>query len=91
MNISKNSPIQGEIVGNKIVFSVDINKKYLGKRVTYFVIMKNRIGNSPLNAGSVLLPKINQVNSINNVLVSCKKGSVIRTFQAKECPPGWTN
>lgn len=91
LNISKNSPIQGEIVGNKIVFSVDINKKYLGKRVTYFVIMKNRIGNSPLNSGSVLLPKINQVNSINNVLVSCKKGSVIRTFQAKECPPGWTN
>ena len=89
LGIPQNKPLQGEIVGNRIFFNKNISQKYLGKRVTVNIILQNDFGKSPLFVNSFVIPK--QVDLYKNqILISCKKGNTIRTFQAKDCPPGWT-
>ena len=88
LGISQNKPISGEIVGNKVIFSINVEKKYLGKRVNAYVYLKNQLGTSPTAKIEISLPK--SVIPTTKEIISCKKGATIRTFQSKECPPGWT-
>ena len=93
LGITKAKPIKGEIIGNKIAFSLPIKQRQLGSNVRYEIFTSNSIGTSPISAGSHRIPKL-QVGKIPSIpvqtkTVSCRKGNSIRTFAASKCPPGW--
>lgn len=94
LGVKSSKPLVGELIGNKIIFTIPIKQKNIGKQYEYKIYTKNEIGNSktatgrakvPAPRSTITLPKQPQVQST----ISCLKGSVLRTFLATKCPPGW--
>ncbi len=94
LGIKKSKPVAGELIGNKVIFTIPIKQRNFGKKYAYQIYTENKVGSSKLVNGSanvpnprsaVVVPKQPPVQST----ISCVKGTVLRTFIAKTCPPGW--
>ena len=94
LGIKKAKPIEGEVIGNKIVFTVPIKQRNFGKQYVYQIYTKNEIGSSKLVTGQAKVPNPRAAITAPKqppvqTTISCLKGTVLRTFLAKSCPPGW--
>lgn len=94
MGITKNKPLAGEIIGNKLVFSVPVKSKNLGQQYEYKIFTRNQIGDSKSVQAKAKIPRPASIPKVTQPkaeakTISCLKGTVLRTFLAKTCPPGW--
>jgi hypothetical protein len=90
----------GQISDSKANFEISINDRYAGKKGTLQIVSKNEVGeSSPLNL-PVTGPKVKSKPVAVKTLapkpvtraqeITCLKGATKRTFQALDCPPGYT-
>jgi hypothetical protein len=94
LGIKKSKPIAGELIGNKIVFTIPIKQRNLGKQYAYQIYTENVVGSSKLVTGRAKIPAPKTAMVVPKqppvqTTISCLKGTVLRTFLAKTCPPGW--
>lgn len=94
LGVKSSKPIVGELIGNKVIFTVPIKQKNLGKQYEYKIYTKNEIGDSKTITGKVKVPAPKPTMTIPKqpqvqTTISCIKGTVLRTFLATKCPPGW--
>lgn len=93
LGITKAKPALGEFVGNKVVFSLPVNSKNFGQLITYDIYTKNSAGVSPSARATAKLPKLSGVGTPPKTppmnTITCTRGTVLRTFAATKCPPGW--
>ena len=100
--ITKQKPIIGQITGNKASFEMAVNSKYAGKKGTLQILNRNAVGESEALKIPVTAPKVKAkpvaVKTIapkpptqpRQSLITCLKGATKRTFEATDCPPGYT-
>lgn len=93
LGISSSKPIKGELLNNSAAFFIPLSANDLTKKIDLNVYTSNKIGKSSVATGSFGLavpksPAFNQSNP-NTATVICSKGTTIRTFASKICPPGW--
>jgi hypothetical protein len=98
--VPKSKAIVGQISDSKANFEISINDRYAGKKGTLQIVSKNEVGeSSPLNL-PVTGPKVKSKPVAVKTLapkpvtraqeITCLKGATKRTFQALDCPPGYT-
>ena len=98
--VPKSKAISGQISDSKANFEISINDKYAGKKGTLQIVSKNEVGeSSPLNL-PITGPKVKSKPVAVKTLapkpdtrvqqITCLKGATKRTFQALDCPPGYT-
>jgi hypothetical protein len=93
LGLKNSKPSTGEIVGNKILFSIPVSANKVGKKISYSIYTANKIGKSPLISKTYVIPGLPSAPSIQKPTstISCSKGALLRTFVSTACPPGWRN
>lgn len=98
IEISPKKPLEGEIIGSRVLFDIPIKKGMLGRTLPFTVYLQNGSGKSSPVQSSVTLPSAPKIDPSQAIIPSqpkvpktvfCKKGNITRTFAADSCPPGW--
>jgi len=97
LGITKNRAIDGDLVGEKVIFEVPIKSSMAGKKYPVTVFLANEKGESkPLN-GTVSVPAPPKIVVPPTVLPTkqtkatiCVRASQTRAFEGTSCPLGWT-
>jgi hypothetical protein len=92
LGVKSTKAIVGEIVGNKILYSIPVSASKAGKKISYSLYTLNKSGRSPLVTKSYSIPGLPSAPTIRQPTstISCSKGALLRTFLSSACPPGWT-
>lgn len=98
MGIPKNDPLQGGIVGNKVIFEVPLKGYMAGKKYNVTVFIRNGIGESNPLITTLSIPAAPKKPSTPSVIrkpsapktVICVRNTQVRTFEGNLCPPGWS-
>ena len=92
----------GQISDNKAVFEMSVNQRFAGKKGNLQIVSQNDTGESEPLIIPVTGPKIKskpvptktvapkQQSQSRVPEITCLKGATKRTFQAIDCPPGYT-
>lgn len=93
LGINSSRPVKGELLKNSAAFFIQLSANDLTKKIDLNLYSSNNVGKSSLATASYGLavpksPAFNQSNP-NTATVICTKGTTIRTFASKVCPPGW--
>jgi hypothetical protein len=98
--VPKSKAIVGQISDSKANFEISINDRYAGKKGTLQIVSKNEVGESSPLSLPVTGPKVKSKPVAVKTLapkpvtraqeITCLKGATKRTFQALDCPPGYT-
>lgn len=90
LGISKSQPLYGDFLAESVVFSIPISSNVLNKKIDINIVASNKIGNSKVSSATYFAPvPKSPINDQNIQTVICTKGSTVRTFASKICPPGW--
>ena len=98
LGISPEKPLEGEVIGTKVVFEIPIKSSMAGKTYPYTVFFANDIGKSAAVQGKISVPGLPKISTEGLTIpgrtavgktILCSKGSQARSFVAKSCPPGW--
>ena len=100
--IPKTKAILGQISDNKAVFEMSVNQRFAGKKGNLQIVSQNDTGESEPLILPVTGPKVKskpvptktvapkQQSQSRVPEITCLKGATKRTFQAIDCPPGYT-
>ncbi len=98
LGIAKSDALQGEVIGNKVVFELPIKASMAGKRFPLSIYLSNEIGDSKPLAATLVIPAAPKAPSIPSVTIKppknpetviCVRSSQTRAFSGTKCPPGW--
>ena len=90
LGITKKKPIYGDLLSNSVVFTVPVSNSQLSKSIDINLVAMNNKGESKVATTrfAIPIPKSPANSQIAQTII-CYKGSTIRTFLGKSCPPGW--
>ena len=93
LGISRAKAIKGNLLTNAVIFSIPVNPTILSQKIDLNIFAANQIGDSKVSVStfSIPVPKSPTYSTNNQKITTiiCSKGSTIRTFVSKSCPPGW--
>ena len=101
LGIKQGKPIQGEILGNKLVLEIPLKAAMAGQKFPLTIYLSNEKGKSgslkgvlsiPSSSSTIKIPSApSNLNSSNtpSTMVICVRANQTRTFQGRNCPPGW--
>jgi hypothetical protein len=98
LGITPSKALEGEVIGDKVVFEIPIKSSMAGKTFSYTIYFANEIGKSAPIQGKITIPGLPKISTEGLTIpdgaavgktILCSKGSQARTFVAKACPPGW--
>jgi hypothetical protein len=98
LGISPSKPLEGEVIGTKVVFEIPIKSSMAGNTYSFTIYFENDAGKSDPVQGKISIPGLPKISTEGLTIpdgaavgktILCSKGSQARTFVAKSCPPGW--
>jgi hypothetical protein len=98
LGISPSKPLEGEVIGTKVVFEIPIKSSMAGNTYSFTIYFENDAGKSDPVQGKISIPGLPKISTegltipdgaVVGKTILCSKGSQARSFVAKSCPPGW--
>lgn len=97
LGIVRNNAIQGEIIGENVIFEVPVKTSMQGRKIPVIIFLRNNAGDSAPLTGTMSIPsppkqkpqKVQVARPNYSETIICIKGTQTRTFVGAKCPPGW--
>lgn len=93
LNKPRSKSLLGSLLNDSVVFSIPVKASDLTKKIDLNLVAVNEAGSSPVSRstyGNSLAKKPAPLPTQNKLeTVICTKGSLVRTFEGTNCPPGW--